>query len=130
MSAGRRVPPAAVAPRTRSGRHGRRCVGAVLPLAATLATILLGACAGDGSVRPDRPASPLASCKVGDVRVASEAACLRDDAACYALADGAWCTGERGNRCPAGSEPLPSGVPCPPGVRCFTIGESLICRVG
>lgn len=117
---GANPPIAARATPTRSSRA--RC--------AALAAALLGvACAADGA-RPDGAASPITRCKAGDLRVASEAACLQDDAACYELASGEWCTGERGNSCPAGSEALSAGAACPPGTRCFRVGESLTCAVG
>ena len=100
---------------------------------ALLAAVVLGGCAGDGGTMPagagGERAGRIQQCKAGDTRVASEAQCLQDDAACYALADGGYCTGERGNVCPAGSNALPAGAPCPPGARCFEIGESLNCTI-
>ena len=105
---------------------------AALALGAALA--LLGGCASDGDaprggVGLGGDGGRVQQCRAGDTRVASEADCLRDDAACYALASGEFCTGERGNTCPAGSAALPAGAPCPPGARCFVIGESLTCTV-
>ena len=97
---------------------------------AALAAVLLALGCASGGPRPEGPASPLARCKAGDVRVASAAACLQDAAACYELASGEWCTGERGASCPAGSEALPAGAACPPDTRCFRVGESLVCAVG
>ena len=73
--------------------------------AALLLALALGGCGADGASRPDA-AGRIQACKAGDQRVPSESACLQDDAACYALANGDWCTGERGNTCPAGSEAL------------------------
>jgi len=68
-------------------------------------------------------------CKSGDTPVESPGQCLQDDAACYQLTNGTWCTGERGQACPTGSTPLPAGTECPQGGRCFTIGENLTCSV-
>ena len=93
-------------------------------------TLVLAGCAG-GDTRPAGGigGARVDQCKSGDQRVSSESACLQDDAACYRLASGDWCTGERGNTCPAGSNALPAGAPCPPGARCFRIGESLECTI-
>lgn len=68
-------------------------------------------------------------CKSGDTQVKSANQCLQDDAACYEINNGNWCTGERGNSCPAGSEALTAGTPCPQGKRCFRVGESLECTI-
>lgn len=108
-------------------RLGSRDASGRRLLAAALA-ILLGGCASGGGPAPVD--GRVQQCKAGDVRVASEADCLQDDAACYALASGEFCTGERGNSCPAGSTALPAGATCPPGARCFAVGESLSCTVG
>ena len=118
--------------RSISSAHRRRVTPAASRLAAGAAALLLalalGGCGADGASRPDA-AGRIQACKAGDQRVPSESACLQDDAACYALANGDWCTGERGNTCPAGSSALPAGAPCPPGARCFRIGESLECAI-
>ena len=101
-------------------------------LAATGSALALGGCAaGGGSEGPPGALSAgrVQECKSGDTRVASEAQCLQDDAACYPLASGDWCTGERGNRCPTGSVALAAGAPCPPGARCIDLGESLTCTI-
>ncbi len=74
-------------------------------------------------------ASKISQCKSTDIVVDSSSQCLLDDAACYPLSNGQWCTGERGNICPAGSVALPSGQTCPPGKRCFRVGESLECTI-
>lgn len=99
-----------------------------------LAGVMLAGCAADGprgrtdgqprgAPRPD-------VCKSGDQAIADERSCLLDDAACYELASGQWCTGPRGNVCPAGSEALPAGTACPSGAACFRMGESLECVAG
>jgi hypothetical protein len=38
---------------------------------------------------------PAQTCEAGDDAIASSSDCLQDDAACYQLADGSWCTGGR-----------------------------------
>ncbi len=68
-------------------------------------------------------------CRAGDQQVASQSACLMDDAACYQLADGNWCTGPRGASCPAGSTAVAAGGECPAGSRCFMFSESLQCAI-
>lgn len=70
------------------------------------------------------------ACLSGDHAVANSSLCLMDDAACYPIADGSWCTGPRTSTCPAGSEPLPAELPCPEGARCFAQSESLQCVIG
>lgn len=106
-------------------------------LLAMSATILLSACASSGSSINDGLAGARQAgngghasiCKSGDTQVDSSGQCLQDDAACYELNNGKWCTGERGNTCPAGSSALPAGIPCAPGKRCFHVGESLECTI-
>lgn len=129
----------------RGAAHGATGGGATTPAdlrrdarpsrlaAATIAALLaaaLGGCASDGGAGA-RGAAParVQVCKAGDRRVEGPAACLQDDAACYELDGGGWCTGERGNTCPAGSTPLPPGGACPAGARCFAVGESLTCTI-
>ena len=104
----------------------------VLKPAMLFISISVVSCAGS----PHRPAGTgtdgagrIASCKREDTQVAAEAQCLQDDAACYQIADGAWCTGPRGNTCPAGSSAIAAGTACPPGMRCFDAGESLTCGI-
>ena len=65
--------------------------------------LLLGGCAGGGSSSGDDivPRGKILACKSGDTQIESASQCLQDDAACYQKADGAWCTGPRGNVCPA-----------------------------
>jgi len=70
------------------------------------------------------------ACLSGDRNVAAAAQCLQDDAACYPLADGSWCTGLRLSNCPMGSSPLPAELPCPANSRCFNQSESLQCVIG
>ncbi len=88
-------------------------------------------CASDGgSSRSDSaPRGKVSVCKSGDTTVSSASQCLRDDAACYQLTDGNWCTGTRGNSCPAPSVEVPAGTSCPAGARCFKVGESLTCGI-
>ncbi|MFK7892115.1 MAG: hypothetical protein AB8B63_14965 [Granulosicoccus sp.] len=73
--------------------------------------------------------SRIETCKSTDQQINSQAQCLLDDAACYQLSNGSWCTGERGNTCPAGSTALPAGASCPDGRRCIALGESLECMI-
>lgn len=101
---------------------------------AVLIGALLSACASpvtgpNGSIGAQGLGSRPSACRTAERIVASEAECLQDDASCYILADGNWCTGPRAARCPAGSSPLPSGVACPSGERCIRISESLECRI-
>ena len=93
--------------------------------------VLLGGCAGGGSSSSDDivPRGKILACKSGDTQIDSASQCLQDDAACYQKADGAWCTGPRGNVCPAGSSKIPEGTECPDGARCFPVAESLICGI-
>ncbi|MFK7857052.1 MAG: hypothetical protein AB8B79_23255 [Granulosicoccus sp.] len=73
--------------------------------------------------------SRVSICKSGDTQIDSASQCLQDDAACYELNTGKWCTGERGNTCPSGSVALSSTEQCPAGKRCFSISESLRCTI-
>ena len=98
------------------------------PVAIPLLALTLAGCGADGPARPDATGR-VQACGAVDQRVPDESGCLQDDAACYALDDGDWCTGERGNTCPSGSGTLPVGTDCPPGARCFRIGESLECVI-
>jgi len=70
-----------------------------------LSFVLFAACS-HSSPRPQppmpapTPAGPPATaakttCDAGDSAIASSSICLQDDAACYQLADGSWCTGGR-----------------------------------
>lgn len=104
----------------------------VLKPAVLLISISVAGC----TASPHRPAgtntdraSRIASCKPGDTPVAAENQCLQDDAACYQIANGDWCTGTRGNTCPAGSKAIAAGTACPAGMRCFYVGESLTCGI-
>lgn len=80
---------------------------------------------GGAAIAPEATA-----CLEGDSVVSSSAQCLQDDAACYPIADGNWCTGPRAISCPMGSNPLPAELPCPEGARCFAQSESLQCVIG
>jgi len=90
---------------------------------------LIGCASSGGAPSSSGGGTRALACKSGDQVVKSASACLQDDAACYQLSNGTWCTGERGNTCPAGSNPIPAGAPCPRGSRCFAVGESLTCVV-
>ncbi len=92
---------------------------------------LLAACAGgdDGGRESITPRGKILACKSGDTPIASNSQCLQDDAACYQKSDGGWCTGPRGNVCPAGSVEIPAGQQCPAGTRCFTASGSLTCGI-
>ena len=103
---------------------------------AAIAGILLAAVAscassGDSSVggRGGFGASPIQVCKSGDQPIRTSASCLVDDAACYQLSDGSWCTGARDDACPTGSSKLPQGQACPAGGRCFSISDEFTCAI-
>lgn len=100
-------------------------VGVILTSCASSGGGLSNADAGRGAASSSR----ITACKSTDTQVDSSSQCLQDDAACYELGNGKWCTGERGNTCPAGSTALPTGIPCAPGKRCFRVGESLECTI-
>lgn len=98
------------------------------------AVALLSACASSGGSLNDAGISSgngsrVSACKSTDTLIDDSRQCLQDDAACYELSNGKWCTGERGNVCPAGSVALSAGQACPPGRRCFRVGESLECTI-
>ena len=76
------------------------------------------------------PTAEATACLAGDQSIANNSMCLQDDAACYPVADGSWCTGPRASSCPLGSDPLPAELPCPEGARCFAQSESLQCMIG
>ena len=95
--------------------------------------VLLGCATGGGAPRSGSPGGDAVraeACKAGDEAIADRGACLLDDAACYQLVTGGWCTGPRGNTCPAGSSTVPAGQACPIGEVCFRMGESLTCVAG
>jgi len=102
-------------------------------LAAMLLISVLASCASTGSTDSSgvvqTSAAKVLACKSGDTMVDSSRQCLQDDAACYQISSGKWCTGERGNVCPAGSVEIPSGSACPRGTRCIPFGESLTCGI-
>ena len=104
----------------------------------TLATVIVGvllisSCASSGNPATSGSVIPgssrISECKINDTLISNSSQCLQDDAACYQLSNGQWCTGERGNSCPAGSVVVPEGIACPPGKRCFRVGESLECTI-
>lgn len=97
--------------------------------------LLLSACAasdaGDsqGGAFNANTADRITACKSTDQLISSSQQCLQDDAACYQISSGQWCTGERGASCPAGSSAIPADATCPSGSRCFQISESLHCQI-
>lgn len=102
-----------------------------------LALIALNGCSSSGnrdftgtsSSRGANPADRIQACKSTDRLIASPAQCLQDDAACYEITGGQWCTGPRGNACPEGSTAVTPGSECPAGARCFQVSESLECKI-
>ncbi|MDO6460596.1 hypothetical protein Q4485_07805 [Granulosicoccaceae sp. 1_MG-2023] len=93
---------------------------------------MLTACAGGGSstaVSDTRPVGKVSQCKSGDTHIADSSQCLQDEAACYPLTDGSWCTGPRGETCPNGTRELKSGQSCPSGAKCFKPSASLHCVI-
>ena len=110
-------------------------VTTLLPVLVIAAALFVAGCAssagGSGASRGDAGNSPdrILACKSTDRQVDSQTQCLLDDAACYQISNGQWCTGERGSVCPAGSVALATGEACPAGSRCFRVGESLECRI-
>lgn len=105
-----------------------------------LAASLLSGCAGfwndlrgtpvDTGARAtlaEMPAFPR-NCLTGDRELAARSQCLAEDAACYQLDTGNWCTGLRERRCPRGSVPLELNAECPPGAECWIHSTSLSCR--
>ncbi len=105
---------------------------AVLTMAVMLAVATLSGCAGSAGSSTGTQrlgGSKIQACRSGDEMVSSSRQCLQDGAACYELTNGNWCTGERGNTCPAGSTQLPQGAACPRGARCIEYGENLNCAV-
>lgn len=67
-------------------------------------------------------------CFSGDMQVATATSCLVDDAVCYQLDTGAWCTAGRAPQCPAGSSPMVLDAPCPEGGECRMYSEGLRCQ--
>ena len=53
--------------------------------------------------------------------------CLQDDAFCYPLGDGSYCTGPSAPQCPRNSTPIAKDAPCPERTECFDQSESLRC---
>ena len=103
--------------------------------AALACALALAGCAAPSDPGPARAtergaAARIAECRAGDREVASAAQCLSDDAACYEMATGAYCTGPRGATCPVGSSALATGQACPAGARCIRASESLECLIG
>ncbi len=102
----------------------------LLPTLLTLSVLLLSACASSGGGGPTANASDrILACKSTDTLISNAGQCLQDDAACYQISNGQWCTGERGSVCPAGSQALAAGAACPVGARCFKFSESMECMI-
>ncbi len=99
------------------------------PVALLLMVVCCSGCSSVGNGADNRSGSRIQICKSGDKTISSAGQCLRDDAACYQISNGEWCTGERGNSCPSGATALPTGAVCPTGARCFRLSESLVCVV-
>ena len=69
--------------------------------------VVLAACGTTSKPAPHAATTPPAAaarpvvaptktaCDAGDQSIESSTACLQDDAACYQLVDGTWCTGAR-----------------------------------
>lgn len=104
----------------------RLCTASVMIFMALTLTSCATADAGSSSARLG---SKVQVCKRGDELVDSPRQCLQDGAACYELTNGKYCTGERGNTCPAGSLEVPAGTACPRGARCIKYGENLSCAI-
>lgn len=73
------------------------------------------------------PAFPR-DCFAGDAQVPTASACLMDDAVCYQLDTGAWCTAGHVPQCPAGTSPVAMDAPCPEGGNCWIYSEGLRCH--
>jgi len=91
---------------------------------------LLCACASPYELDSANTSSRIEQCRPGDQEVAGAAQCLQDDAACYALSSGRYCTGVRASECPVGSTALEPDTDCPAGKRCFQFSESVTCVAG
>lgn len=100
-----------------------------LCIASAMIFMLAGCATSEAGSSSARLGSKIEVCKRGDELVDSSRQCLQDGAACYELTNGKFCTGERGNTCPAGSTEIPSGTACPRGARCINYGESLSCAI-
>ncbi len=98
-----------------------------------VSTLLLVACAASDSDSQGgfnaNSADRITACKSTDRLIESSQQCLLDDAACYQISSGQWCTGERGTTCPTGSTSIPADAICPSGSRCFQVSESLHCQI-
>jgi len=104
----------------------------VAPVLCLLSVLLLSACSLFGDAPPSATVverSRISACKANDKLIANRTQCLQDDAACYQIADGQWCTGVRGSVCPAGSVRIDPGSDCPQGARCIQLSESLECKI-
>lgn len=82
-------------------------------------------------VRPPLPAYLTPAyphdCFQGDMEVPTATSCLVDDAVCYQLDTGSWCTAGRMPQCPEGAAPLEMDAPCPDGGKCWMYSEGLRC---
>jgi hypothetical protein len=102
-------------------------------LTVIVAVLLMSSCASSGNPAASgaflTSGSRITACKANDTLIQDSSQCMQDDAACYELNNGQWCTGERGSSCPAGSVAIPDGRTCPIGKRCFRVSESLECTI-
>jgi hypothetical protein len=89
-----------------------------------------GGSAGSGGDTALQDAGPdeddaAVSCE-GEI-VADSSRCLQDDAFCYPLGDGRYCTGPQAPECPRNSKPIAKDAPCPARTQCWDYSESLRC---
>lgn len=97
------------------GKSAGKSTGAMLTL-----LWLLAGCSTQQTPAP-------VGCAETDRAVTSSAECLQDDAACYQLDAGGWCTGPRAATCPDDAQALPADALCPQMSKCFQVSESLRC---
>lgn len=80
----------------------------------------------DGGMSSQEPDAGGEECR-GDI-IPGRDRCLQDDAFCYELSDGRWCTGSAVVECPAGNRSIPRDQPCKPGHVCWQFSESRRCE--
>lgn len=76
---------------------------------------------------PDDPDDSDAAVSCEGEIVADRGRCLQDDAFCYPLGDGRYCTGPNAPQCPPNTAPIAKTAPCPERTHCFELSESLRC---
>lgn len=118
----------------KSQQHYRTTFKSLRALVTVIVCVLvLSGCASSGNLSTGgstiSSGSRITACKTSDTLIQNQKQCIQDDAACYQLNNGQWCTGERGISCPAGSVAIPEGSECPSGKRCFRVSESLECTI-